>query len=140
MRVLRDTNVVLEILLRRGPWLAVAEAIRQAGQEVRLIGYITASALTDIYYIGRRLVGREAARTMVRECLDSLMILPIARNDLEAAFASPLQDFEDALQVASAIHHGLVAIITRDPSDFESSSIPILSPSALASRLSAADD
>lgn len=55
MRVLLDTNVVLDVLLKRQPFVEQASALWQACDEGQLVGYITASSLTDIFYIARRI-------------------------------------------------------------------------------------
>ena len=62
VRVLLDTNVVLDVLLRRGEWLADAEAVWQAAANGRLTACITASSLTDVYYISRRLTSASSPR------------------------------------------------------------------------------
>lgn len=135
MKVLLDTNVVLDVLLRRGEWLAEAEAIWQASLDGRLESCITASSLTDIYYIGRRLTGDSAAREAVQKCLDALAVLPVDEETLEAAYALSTDDFEDALQIASAIRNDVEAIVTRDPDDFTNAPVRVLSPTELAASL-----
>ena len=135
MRVLLDTNVVLDVLLRRGQWLAEAEAIWQANLDGRLTACLVASSLTDIYYIGRRLVSATAARQAVRQCIDCLELLPVDRDVLERAHAMPISDFEDALQVAVGIRDKVDAIITRDASGFVDSALAVLSPVQLVDLL-----
>jgi predicted nucleic acid-binding protein len=54
MRVLFDTNVVLDVLLRREPWVVEAQALWQAVDDGRIVGYIPAVAVTNIVYIARR--------------------------------------------------------------------------------------
>ena len=49
MRILLDTNVVLDVLLKREPWVSEASAIWQANDDGRLVGHLMASALTDIF-------------------------------------------------------------------------------------------
>ena len=100
MRVLLDTNVVLDVLLRRGEWLSDAETIWQAGIDGRLICCMTASSLTDIYYIARRLASVSTARQVVLQCLDCLELLTVDQEILEAAYGLETTDFEDALQIA----------------------------------------
>lgn len=139
MRVLLDTNVVLDVLLRRGEWLADAEAVWQATAEGRLTACITASSLTDIYYISRRLASVSSARQVVRRCLDCLELLPVDGEMLEQAYALETADFEDALQIAAAMRGRLDAIVTRDPSGFTESPVSVLLPGELATRLQATD-
>jgi predicted nucleic acid-binding protein len=135
LRVLLDTNVVLDVLLRRSPWLTEAESIWQASQDGRLETCITASALIDIYYITRKLVGGTQARQVVRDCLDALTILPVDEAALEQAYETGTADLEDALQIACAARASLDAIITRDPAGFAGSPIAVLSPTELTTRL-----
>ena len=64
-----------------------------------------------------------------------MQICPVNRRILEAAFASNLSDFEDAVQLACATAQSLDAIVTRDPQGFVGSSLPILSPRELLAQL-----
>ena len=59
---------------------------------------------------------------------------------LEQAYALAGPDFEDDLQIASAQFYGLVAIVTRNKSDFEDSSVPVLSPDELLEQISQEKD
>lgn len=135
MRVLLDTNVVLDVLLQREPWVKESKAIWQASDEGRIIAYILASALTDIFYIARRLAGREKAREAVHTCLEAFEILPVDRQALEAAEALSGNDFEDNLQMACAGIAGLDAIVTRNKDDFKHASVPVLTPTEALGQL-----
>jgi predicted nucleic acid-binding protein len=135
LRILIDTNIILDMLLRRGVWLASASAIWQASADGRLISCITASSLTDIFYIVSKASGVAAARQAVRDCLDILVIVPVDQTDLEAAWASSIPDFEDALQIVCAVREGLAAVVTRDLGGFPSAQLPVWSPTDLIARL-----
>lgn len=135
MRVLLDTNVVLDVLLRRGDWVSQGEVVWQESVAGRLEGCITASSLTDVFYIARRLAGQDRARQAIRECLDALTVLSVGREDLECAYGLAATDFEDAVQISATIRAGLDAIVTRDPSGFAESPVPVWSPSQLVASL-----
>lgn len=135
MRVLLDTNVVLDVLLQRGEWLVDAEHIWEASEDGRLESCVTASTITDIYYVSRRLAGQQKAREAIRVCLDAMTLLPIDRGVLVSAFSREGADFEDDVQMASAETHGLDAIITRDTAGFSACAIAVLSPKELIERL-----
>jgi len=94
---------------------AGAAVIWQASIDGRLESCITASSLTDIYYISRRLVGEQAARETVRKCLDVLTILTVDSETLEQAHALAVADFEDALQISAAQRNGLNALVIQWP-------------------------
>ncbi|MEI6332645.1 MAG: PIN domain-containing protein, partial [Pseudanabaena sp. ELA645] len=102
----------------------------------QIIGYVTATTLTDIFYIARKHTrSLELAREAVSSTLETMTICPINRNVLEAAFTSGLTDFEDAVQIYSAIAQNLDAIVTRDAKGFVSSTIPVYSVQELLKRL-----
>lgn len=136
MRVLIDTNIVLDFLLQREPFTQDAELIFQAIDSGQIIGYVTATTLTDIFYISRKHTRSvEQARQAVLETLTAMVICPVNRAVLESAFRSGLADFEDAVQIFSAVDQELDAILTRDAKGFLSSSIPVLSTQELLQRL-----
>ncbi|MBF2017552.1 MAG: PIN domain-containing protein [Rivularia sp. T60_A2020_040] len=128
MRVLIDTNIILDFLLQREPFFQDADLLFQAINVGEVAGYATATTLTDIFYISRRHTRSiEQARQAVSETLTVMMISPIDRAVLESAFNSGLPDFEDAVQIFSAVSQGLESIVTRDAQGFLSSPIPVLS-------------
>jgi predicted nucleic acid-binding protein len=136
VRVLIDTNIVLDFLLQREPFFQDAELLFQAIDAGQLIGYVTATTLTDIFYISRKHTRSvEQARQAVSETLIAMVICPIDRAVLESAFNSGLVDFEDAVQIFGAVAQGLDAILTRDNKGFLSSPIPVLSIQELLQQL-----
>jgi predicted nucleic acid-binding protein len=70
MRVLLDTNVLLDVLLKRDPWVTESSAIWQAHDEGQIVGHVMACAIADIFYIARRLTALETARMAVRICAE----------------------------------------------------------------------
>ncbi|HZG69405.1 MAG TPA: PIN domain-containing protein [Herpetosiphonaceae bacterium] len=140
MNVLLDTNVVLDVLLKRDPWLADSQAVWQASDDGLITGYLMAAALTDIFYIARRLTGRDKARQAIVLCMTAFRICPVDRAVLEQALLLPGDDFEDAVQIAAAMHVGLDAIVTRNPTDFSGTPMLVMSPSTLIVRLQQGSD
>ena len=136
MRVLLDANVVLDVLLNRAPWATEAKTIWQANDEGQLTAYITATTITDIFYVARRIAGLSIAQTAVQTCLTAFEICNVDRPTLERASMLTGDDFEDNLQIACAEISSLDAIITRDPNDFASASILVLTPREALTKLS----
>jgi len=136
VNVLVDTNILLDFLLQREPFFHDAERLFQAIDSGQVIGYATATTLTDIFYIARRHTGSmEQARQAVLDTLTAMDICPVNRQVLETAFGSGFDDFEDAIQVACAVTQRLDAILTRDSQGFVNSSIPVLSVQECLQRL-----
>ena len=135
MRVLLDTNVVLDALLKREPWANAAKLLWEANDDGRIIGHLTASTLTDIFYIARKGSGNDAAREAIKLCLEAFEICTVDRSALEEALALTGNDFEDNLQIACASLSSVEAIVTRNKDDFGESKIPVLTPDELLKRL-----
>ena len=135
MDVLLDSNVILDAILSREPWVASAATIWQAHVDGVLVCHVTASSITDIYYIVGRQTDATTARQSVRACLDTLHVLPVDGGILERAYQLNSGDFEDDVQIACAVAEGLDAIVTRDPRGFVDSPVPVLSPDELLRRL-----
>jgi predicted nucleic acid-binding protein len=135
MRILIDTNVALDVLLNRDPWVVQSSAIWQANDEGQAVGYIMACAIADIFYIARRLTSLETARAAVSICLEAFEVCAVDMQALEQAEALPGSDFEDNLQIACASLAGLDAIVTRDRSGFQGAPMPVLTPAELLMQL-----
>ena len=128
MRVLLDTNIILDLLLAREPFVENAALIWQAHEKGLLIGYVSAITPINVFYIGRKLKGREAALAAVRELVGALPVAPVNQTVLEEGLQLGFKDFEDAVQHASASAVGADAIITRNPTDFAEASLSVYSP------------
>ena len=136
-RILLDTNVVLDVLLEREPWLTDARAIWEAVDEGRVRAHLPASVLTDIYYVATRLTNPSKARETVQVCLDAFEFCTVDQHLLEQAHQLSGSDFEDNVQIACAVRDGLEAIVTRDSEGFKTSSLSVWSPQYFRTLLEA---
>jgi len=89
MKVLLDTNVVLDVRLERDDWLPDAGTIWDATSAGTIECCLSASSLTDIFSIARKVVGWSQARAIVRPCLDTLSILTVDASVVEHASTKP---------------------------------------------------
>jgi predicted nucleic acid-binding protein len=131
MRILIDTNVVLDFLQQREPFVEDAAKLFEKIDAGEIEGFIAATTITNIYYIVRKAAGIVAAQDAITQILTDLYICPVDRSVIEQAIALNFRDFEDAVQYACAIAHGLNVIVTRDVSGFVSGEIPVVSPGEL---------
>ena len=130
-----DTNIVVDALMKRHPWASEANLLLEAVTRAEIRACISASALTDIFYICRKAVGVAPARQAVARCLTIFEILVVDEMLIREAMALPIDDVEDAVQVACAVRGGLDVIVTRDARGFALSPIPALTPAALLAQL-----
>lgn len=135
MRVLFDTDVILDLLLDRAPFADPAAEIWQANADGRLEGFVSAITPVNIFYIARRLKDRQIAFQIVTEVLAALSVCPLDQQALQAALTLPFTDYEDAVQHVFATGSQLDAIVTRNAKDFAGATLPILSPTELLQQL-----
>ena len=135
MTVLLDTNVLLDVLLAREPFLGDSRAVWDACDAGRLEGYISAVTLTTIFYITRHAAGKAKALECVRTCLEAFTVSATTRQTLDAAFELTGLDFEDNVQIATAASQSLEGIVTRDRTGYTASRIPVFTPPELLLRL-----
>jgi predicted nucleic acid-binding protein len=136
MRALIDTNVILDVFFERQPFVEAAAALWLANEQGRFDGYISAIAPVNVFYIARKIKGREVARNLVEELLTAFRICPLDSSVLSLALTLSMEDYEDSVQVACAFASQLDAIITRDTEDFRDISLPLFSPADFIERLS----
>jgi predicted nucleic acid-binding protein len=128
MRILLDTNVVLDIALDRIPFSVAASRILEASDFDRVHLFITGSIATDIYYVLRKEEGRETALAFLGDLMKAVDVCAVDKNVLLQALASMFPDFEDAVQNYAAIETSLDIIVTRNPKDFSTSSLMVVLP------------
>src|SRR4051794_13836202 len=102
MRLLFDTNIVLDVLLAREPWATELKPIWEARRTGRVQGFVAATSLTNLFYITRRLSNAERARQAVRSCMRALAVIPVDAATIELADRLPGSDLEDNVQIACA--------------------------------------
>ncbi|UBF26369.1 PIN domain-containing protein [Kovacikia minuta CCNUW1] len=128
MRVLIDTNVVLDFLQEREPFVENASRLFERIDDGETEGFIAATTITNIYYIVRRAAGRAVAQDAITQVLSDLNICTVDLEVLEQAVALNFEDFEDAVQYACAVAYSVDAIVTRDVSGFINAEIPVVLP------------
>jgi len=135
MRALLDTNIVLDLLMKREPFAHDATAIWEANRQGWFDGYVSAIAPITLFYVARKSTSVVDAQQMVRDILKAFRVCTLNLNVLRAALRRPLADYEDAVQLAGALAHGLDAIVTRDLQDFGGATLTVLSPSDFLKQL-----
>ena len=131
MKILIDTNVILDFLLEREPFVEAAADLFRRIDNGQIQGFITATTVTNIYYIIRKVSGSTVAIDAVQQILSDLNICPVDRFTLHQAVAFEFKDFEDAVQYACAIASGVNVIVTHNTSDFTASQIRVIPPDQL---------
>lgn len=129
MKILIDTNIVIDALTSREPWNEDAEKIFLMAANNIIDMYITASSATDIYYLIRKhLHSTETARQIMGKLYSLVGLIEVKGEDLIDALASPITDYEDAVVEQVARRSDMECIVTRNLKGYEAGSTQIYSP------------
>jgi predicted nucleic acid-binding protein len=135
MRVLLDTDVVLDVVLAREPFAQASAQLFKLHEQGKTDAYIAAITPINVFYITRKIKGGQVARQAVELLLSSLAVCPISHGVLDEAYKLPFADYEDAVQHASATANGLDTIVTRDINDYQNATLPVFSPMDFLKKL-----
>lgn len=126
--ILIDSDVLIDVALRRVPHAFPAAELLERIQRGVEPANIAWHSISNIYYITTPSIGTVSARDFI---LDLIRFVPVAATGTEAvryAAGLPMSDFEDAMQVAAARACGATRIVTRNVSDYARSPIPAVTP------------
>jgi len=127
MKVLIDTNVALDILLHRKHYTNAALVFSLTKRNV-ISGYISASAITDIFYLSQKDIGKKPAKEALKNLLKVFKPATVTDSNIYQALDLDWSDFEDSVQYVVGTSFSVDYIITRNTKDFTSSSIPAVTP------------
>ena len=140
MRVLFDTNIILDVLLGRAPHVAPATVLLDRVAAKTLDGLLGATTMTTIHYLATKAVGTRTAQGHIRTLLGLFEVAPVTRAVLTDALDLDLADYEDAVLHEAARHAGAEAIVTRDPKGFAAARLKLYAPDELVRFLAAAPE
>ncbi|MCL2233801.1 MAG: PIN domain-containing protein [Treponema sp.] len=127
MKVLVDTNVALDILLRRQDY-PNAKIIYLLAESNQINCYISASAITDIFYITRKDLDKKTAKESVKSLLQTFKPATVTDSHIYLALDLDWGDFEDSVQYVVGESFSADYIVTRNAADFALGTIPAVTP------------
>ena len=135
MRLLIDANIVLDVLQKREPYWKDSSVIWKLCETEQAEGYISTLTFANLMYVMRR----ELDPAQIRDVLDKLRLIfrfaDFTAADMEKAAEMGWDDFEDAIQAATAERIMADSIITRNVRDFRNSRVIAFTPSEFIARL-----
>lgn len=133
--VLFDVNVFEDVLTGR-------QGVESSSQLLNLVrvgalkGWISSTTPLILYFLRRKRGEKEAlARKRVKAILEGFSIVPFRKATFDSALKGSLPEFEDNIQIASALIFRLDAIITRNKKHFVQKDIPVYNPEEYLSNL-----
>jgi predicted nucleic acid-binding protein len=128
MRLLLDTNIIVDVALERAPFCNDAITLFEIISDEHFTALYTATTITDIYYLIQKQKGKATALTYIKKILSVYEIANVNKQILLRAANNKFSDFEDAVQYETAESSQIDIIITRNKKDFKHSKIKVLTP------------
>lgn len=131
MRLLIDANILLDVLENRQPHIEASSIIWKLCEVGRAEGYVSALTFANLVYVMRKELSAEQVEEIWKKLRLILFIADLTEKDMENAATAKWDDFEDAIQSATASRIGADYIVTRNEKDYKSSTVPAISPADL---------
>ena len=129
-RIFIDVNVFEDVIRRRDGWRASEETI-DAVHANKLEGWISALTIPILYFHRLAVCDEKTARKKANEITSHFNIFPLTKKIIEEAITSQLPEFEDNIQLFSALKAEAEVLITRNKSHYIQDEINILNPEEL---------
>ena len=127
-KVLLDTNIVLDIALKRDPFYDESFHIFSLINKKKIKAYITTTSITDIYYIIKKKLNHNLSIQFIEDLVAIVGLINVTEKTILSAIETKNNDFEDAIQFIAAHENSLNLIITRNKKDFLNSQLKVLNP------------
>ena len=129
MKLMIDTNILLDVLIHRDPFYDDSKAVLKLCENHDVNGFVSASAITDIFYITRIALGSvEDTYRVISNILNIVKVLTVTNDDVITAFQTKAKDFENCLMATCAKSNKCNGIVTRKKKDFLGFGITLYSP------------
>lgn len=135
MKILFDTNIILDVLMDRLPHSNAAVELFSKVEDGTIIGYVCGTTITTVFYLASKTLGAARAQIEIKKLLSIFEVAPVNRHVLESALELDFNDFEDAVIHEAACHIGADAIVTRNQKDFRKSRLSVYSSEEMAKIL-----
>lgn len=129
MKVLIDTNVIVDFLLRREPFFQDAVFVFDLIEKREIQGFISAISVTTVDYIVCQAKSRELSYRFIHDLLEIFEVCEVGKETFLQALQQKGRDLEDNMIIANALAYHLDTIITRNKKDFKEAQLQILTPS-----------
>ena len=134
MKILIDTNIVLDVMLKREPFYRLSVEVLSLSKRDNVEEYVSASAITDIYYLAyRQLRDKGLVKKLMKALLMVVSVAGVSEQEIQNAINLEWNDFEDSVQYSVAFLQEMDGIVTRNLSDYKEADIKVWEPEELLS-------
>lgn len=118
-KALIDTNIIIDIACEREPFFNDSVAVFEMIDSQKLQAYLSASIVTDVFYLLRKELGKQQTISFLKDLLQITEVLAVDKEIVLKALYSESNDFEDEIQTQTALENDLDMIITRNTKDYK---------------------
>ncbi len=127
MKVLIDTNVVLDFCLNRER-SKYAKKIFEAVEAYKLVGVIGAQSIPTIYFYLQSELSHQQAMDFIKDMTNKILVLDLTEKIVKDSIKLEFTDYEDALLAETAFKQNCDYIITNNIKDFKKSKVLAVKP------------
>jgi predicted nucleic acid-binding protein len=124
--ILIDLNILLDVLQKREPFYRTAAHLLAMVETGHVAGYVAAHSITTLFYLIQKDKGPGEARATITNLLQFLKIAPVEQSTIEQALNLDYGDFEDAVQMMTAVQCKVDCLITRNIKDYHPALLPVM--------------
>lgn len=129
MKLVIDTNVIIDVFEKRDQFYESSRKVLELCQSGKIQGFITSKTLCDIFYLLHSyLHDKDMTYKACDNVLKIFKVLGVSSNDTYIAYEKRTTDFEDCLLAQCAISNKCNGIVTRNVKDFKNFDISVYTP------------
>ena len=126
--LLIDLNIILDVLQKREPFYETSAGLLAIAETGRVQAYVAAHSITTLFYLIQKGKSSAEARAIITNLLQFIKIAPIEQSTIEQALNLDYHDFEDAVQMISAVQCKADCLVTRNVKDYQPALLPVMQP------------
>lgn len=134
MIVLIDTDIILDIALKRDPFYKDSVKLINLVENNKILGFVAWHSLSNFYYLTAIGSGKEKAKQFINDLLEFINVAETNTESAKRAIQLKVPDFEDALQITAAFACDAHFIITRNVKHYKNSPIKALTPESFLQK------
>jgi predicted nucleic acid-binding protein len=128
LSILIDLNIILDVLQKREPFYEVSAKLLSVVDAGDVTGYVAAHSITTLFYLLKKDRGASEARSIMTNLLQIIKVSCVAQDTIEQALNLDYKDFEDAVQMLSAVQSKVNCLVTRNVKDYYPPLLPVMDP------------
>lgn len=129
MKILIDTNIVIDILLKRENFFINSFSTIKKALAIGDTLYFPSSSVIDVYYIINKIKNdKNIALNAIEALIENFQFVETTDSNIRFARFSKIKDFEDAIVELAAENVNADIIITRNTKHFKDSKILAITP------------